>query len=386
MQAVMHNKEFLAALDRVRPAMNGRIPHVAGTHILLEAKGSIVSLTATDLETTITAHVAARVDEEGDICLLGSLLRDCVRNYSDDMITISPRDKSSGTGHDGLISAGRSKSNIAGINPIDFPVIQVPSDPDHSFTIQAPALRQLIQRTSFACLKDNARPILQGCQFKVEDKDIQVVATDGFRMARMTDKIAAPVGESLECVIPQGVVNDLHRLLRGVETPVKVTIDSRATFEIFEGTPGYAALSSQLIQGAYPDVARMIPQEFKTTIGLECELALNAVKMAGLFATGDSNTIRLAVDKESTDGDQGPWLQMSAQTHDVGELKNRIRVPSIDGEDNQIAFNTKFLTDVFAVLESPAAILQLQESKSAAMITIPDCDTYVYVLMPIFLD
>jgi len=135
-------------------------------------------------------------------------------------------------------------------------------------------------------------------------------------------------------------------------------------------------LNSQLIDGSYPDVRRIIPTAFTTRIVLGREEMLQACKRASIFAREVSNIVTLAVHTGE--------IVVSADSAESGQGSTSLGA-SVEGNELDIAFNVRFLIDVLSALAAPQISLELNAPTNPGVIKPIGDDTFIHVVMPMHL-
>ena len=343
-------------------------------NILLIADSSRLKLSATNLEIAITSWVGAKVEEEGSITAPARLLIDFVSSLPNDLIEVTLPSNSQTL----ELKSSRFQAHINGIDAQDFPSTPQISD-GITTSIEATALREAIRQVSFAATTEEARPVLTGTNTEIEGAQLHLVATDGFRLAMHKTTIISPVTETITVIIPARTLNELSRLLADQEEPVEITMSQQKSQILFRLKS--AEIVSQLIPGSFPNYSQVIPQSYTTRAVVDTEKFLQVVKISSIFARDASGIVRLVV---TPGGELGKGtITVSAQAEEVGENTSDIDA-LIDGEEAKIAFNSKYLSDVLAVVPQAQVALEVTTPSSPGVIRPIGVENYVHVIMPMF--
>jgi len=343
-------------------------------NILLVAEPSRLRLSATNLEIATTSWVGAKVEEEGSITAPARLLIDFVSSLPNDLIEVTLPSNS----HRLELKSGRFQAQINGIDAQDFPSTPQIND-GITTSIEATALREAIRQVTFAATAEEARPVLTGTNTELEGEHFNLVATDGFRLAMHKTTLISPVAEAITVIIPARTLNELNRLLVDQEEPVEITISQQKTQILFRLKS--AEIVSQLIPGSFPNYSQVIPQNYTTRAVVDTEQFLQVAKISSIFARDASGIVRLVVTPGSELG-KGK-ITVSAQAEEVGENISEIDA-LIDGEEAKIAFNSKYLSDVLAIVPQAQVALEVTTPSSPGVIRPIGVDNYVHVIMPMF--
>jgi DNA polymerase-3 subunit beta len=343
-------------------------------NVLLATDQSRLKLVATNLEMAISCWIGAKVEEEGAITVPARLLTEFISSLPNDKvdISLSPKTKTL------ELKCARFEARISGVDAKDFPPI--PKIEEGTATkVEIEALRQGISQVVFAAATEESRPVLTGVDAQFEGDLLTLAAADGFRLAVYKLPIAAPVSEKSEVIIPARTLAELNRLMGDQEEPVEITINPNKSQALFRLKN--IELVSQLVQGAFPNYAQLIPQSYNTRAVVDVAEFLRATKTASIFARDGSGIIRLVI---APGGELTPGkMTVSARSEEVGDDVGEIDA-MVEGEEAKIAFNGKYLTDVLGVLGEAQVALETTNPSSPGVIRPVGVDNYIHVVMPMF--
>jgi DNA polymerase-3 subunit beta len=254
----------------------------------------------------------------------------------------------------------------------DFPDL-TPGEMTHEFEMAAADLKRLIDKTRFAISTEETRYYLNGIYFHTathgKDATLRAVATDGHRLAQV--ELTRPAGaESMPgVIIPRKTVHELHRLLEDAESSVKIGVSpSKVRFEI-----GTVTLTSKLIDGTFPDYARVIPQANDKVLKVSNAQFISAVDRVPTIASerGRAVKLNLAADK----------LVLSVNNPEGGSATEELAV-TYSAAPLEIGFNARYLLDIAGQLESDEALFKLADPGSPTMVRDGSDESALYVLMP----
>lgn len=296
--------------------------------VRLDAQPNRLVLATTDLELGMMTSAVAHVSDPGAVCVPARLLSEYVAQLSTEPVrlTLNPE------GHRLRLSSGRFVANIATMDAAEFPVLPPPTT-TRALTLAATRLREAIARVAFAAARDDTRPILTAVLFDFGQDGLTLAAADGFRLARV--RIAGVNASSQQLLVPARVVTELGRVLGEAESVRLVpTAESRGVYFII----GETTLFARLIEGRFPDVERVIPQDGKTHVTIETTTFRQAIRVAGLFGgSGDARPVVL---------DAAPGrLHLRARGDETGDAEADLPA-ELQGDSQAIAVNTRLLADV----------------------------------------
>lgn len=329
-----------------------------------ETTGVVVE--ATDLDVGVRIHLPdAEVAESGVIVVPAARLLAVAREVEDEATTLTFEDGNL------IVETGRSRFTIRGEDPDAFPVL--PEFPDAKvLEIPGDILRRMIRRTVFATAKEAGRYALHGVLFKVEDGRLELVATDGRRLARSVHGLEGTGEAQLRVIVGPKGLSLLDRTMG--EPPRDVTIalgERQVLFQI-----GGTLVISRLIDGTFPAYEDVIPKGEASAFELGVTEFAGALRRASLLTTRDAISVHF---------DIGPQLlTIRSRAPEIGEA--RVEVPvQYDGGATHLGFNPNFLVDALKVMDPEGDVrFEFRDGKAPGKLT--DGDDYVYVVMPIALE
>jgi DNA polymerase III subunit beta len=348
------------------------------SHVLVKAiNGTIqqIHLAATDLELSIACRVGSKVQEEGAFALPARLLSDLVNALPSERIDLS---RVNGSLH---LACGRNEADVKGVDAQEFPALPA-IEGEHTLEIDPGVLRQMIAQVAFAASDNESRPVLTGVQIRIEDKTLTMSAADGFRLSVCTAQLQAEIGEPVNIIVPARALRELLRLGKDETAPVGIHITPARSQILFHlhGQPGAPVtkvnLISQLIEGTYPDVAKIVPQSHQTRAVLDRKAFLKACKTALVFARDEANVVHLAIDPEAGQ------IKVTSSSIEMGETEIDLDA-SIEGEQVEIAFNVRFLVDALSAMDGGQVALETTSASHPGVLRPAGGEGFVHVIMPL---
>ena len=343
------------------------------SNVLISTEHGRIKLAATNLDIALSCWIGGQIEEEGAITVPSRLLTDFVNSLPAEKIslTLSPRSKQV------KLVCARNEATIGGMDADDFPPI--PSVEGDTLEIDAKTLREAITQVVFSAATDDSRPVLTGVDIVVEGDQLTLAAADGFRLAVRTLKLKKKVAERQEVIVPSRALSELNRLLQDQEDPVQVTFNANKTQVLFKLKD--VELVAQLIQGTFPDYSRLIPKEWGSRAVVEVRDFLQETKIASIFARDGSGIVRITF-QGGDDGTPGQ-MTVAARAEEIGDNTGALDA-AVEGEPSKIAFNGKYLQEVLQVLDGGRVALETTGPSQPGVIRPIDNDTYVHVVMPMF--
>lgn len=369
MQLTCEKKKFEEAVNACARAINPRSPLPILSHLLLEARGSEVKLTATDLDVGLSIQLEAEISEPGSITCPARLMQDIVSKFPAGRVELN-------TLAEGrmLLSCGSSKFELSTLPAEEFPSLP---ELDETSSAQLPqsSLRSAIKQVSVAAAssQDESRAVMTGIHVTLEEGSLTLVATDGRRLACSRKQVDVPlVGEEkLSVVVPARALIELSRLISS-DGDVSLKVGRSQAFFRFDTY----SLHCRLLEGRFPDYTKVVPTSFNRTCRIGRDDFVQGLKRMLVVAQEkrSPNLIRLRFDEDT--------LQLSANTPDLGSGDERLPVV-YEGDTLTIGFNGKYLVDGLAVLETEEIQFDLQEDTKSAVIRPLGDTSYDYVVMPV---
>ncbi len=373
MKVTCLQENLAKGLSVVSRAVASRSTLPITANVLLTTDNSRLKLAATNLEIALSYWIGAKIEEEGAITVPNKFLTPFVDSLPNDRmeLELSPRSKQV------KIECGRNTATIGGMDAGDFPPIPTVQG-DMLLHIDPLALRKALTQVVFAAASDDSRPVLQGVHLLAEGTRLAVAAADGFRLAVHYLQLSGPVDEKLEIIVPAKAMSELNRLLADTDQPVEMLVNAARSSVLFR-LPSIEMVV-QLLQGAYPDYNRLIPQNYTTRSVVPVSEFLASIRRAAIFSREGSGIVRLQVHPNE---DLVPGkLEVQAKAEEIGGSDDRIDA-SVDGPSAKIAFNSRYLQDVLGVLDGQVA-LEVSSPSLPGVLRPVGSDNYLHVIMPMF--
>jgi DNA polymerase-3 subunit beta len=370
MRLTIERSALLKSLNHVQSVVERRNTIPILSNVLIAAQGDTLRLTATDLDIEISESAPAEVERAGQTTAPANYLYDFIRKLPDNAAI-----KLDVSGDDSrlFISAGKSRLHLPILPAGDFP--SMPSDGfETRFEIEPTELARLIDKTRFAISTEETRYYLNGIFFHTVNDGgaakLRAVATDGHRLA-LADA-AAPKGAAgmPGVIVPRKTINELKRLLDDAADIVEIAVSSqKIRFAL-----GDAVLTSKLIDGSFPEYARVIPKANAKKLKIDNKAFAEAVDRVATVSAERSRSVRLALDKDK--------ITLTVNNPDAGVATEDLAADYRD-EPMEIGFNARYLLDVAQQIEGEQALFELADSGSPTLVRDEADEQTLYVLMPL---
>ena len=340
-------------------------------HVLFELAPQQLKITATDLETTISATIQVESTSEGKLAVPARLLLDTVKTFPEQPLTFSQADNNTLE-----ISSEQGKYALAYANADEYPQAAEVVDAS-SLSIQGDTLATAINNTIFASGNDDLRPVMSGVFFQLSSSGMTFVATDAHKLVKY-ERTDVVVPETAEFIMPKKPLNLLKSVLVGSEEEVTVNYNNSNVQFSFDDT----VVICRLIDGKYPNYEAVIPKENPNVMSINRVQLLNTVKRVSIFSNKTTHQIRLRI--------AGAELHISAEDIDYSNKAEERLTCSFQGDDMQIGFNARFLTEMLSNLSSDEIQLELSLPNRAGIITpvdgLDEGEQVTMLVMPVMLN
>ncbi|MBP1466257.1 DNA polymerase III subunit beta [Candidatus Chloroploca sp. M-50] len=383
MNLVIQQENLKHALVHVSRAVPGKAVIPVLSNVLLTTDQGRLRLSATDLNLAITVWVGAQITQDGSVLLPAGLFADLVAGLPNDAVTLAVNPDH----HLVTVTAGRFSTELNGIAAEEFPTVPVtPPDGAPQVTFTAATLKAAIHQVACAAATTDTRPVLAGVAVRLQDAVATLTAADGIRLAVKQIALPEPVATPQEVIIPAPALRELGGLLSDTTAPVSMSLvppatgSSAATQAIF--TTDHFTLTTRLIDGQFPDVARILPKGCTTRAILEVRELNRAVKLAALIARVSQNVVKLSVSVDAAT--HAGTVMLSANAAGIGANTGAVE-GQVTGEGGQIALNVTYLGDALAVIGTPQVAFEMVTAQAPGVLRPVGQNGYVHLIMPMAL-
>jgi DNA polymerase-3 subunit beta len=340
-------------------------------NFLFELNNSKLTVSASDLETTMSSTIDVESDSEGSIAVPAKLLLDTLKTFPEQPLTFIVEDNNTIE-----ISSNHGKYALAYANGEEFPKA-VELDNPSSTIISGDIIATAISKTIFAAGNDDLRPVMSGVFFQFSTESLTFVATDAHKLVKYTRSDVSAT-ETAEFIMPKKPLNLLKGILLGSEDDVVIEYnDSNAKF-VFDNS----VLICRLIDGKYPNYEAVIPKENPNKLTIARTQFLNSVRRVSIFSNKTTHQIRLKI--------AGAELNISAEDIDYSNKAEERLTCDYQGDDMQIGFNSRFLTEMLNNLSSDDVQLEMSLPNRAGILTpidgLDDGENVTMLVMPVMLN
>jgi len=333
------------------------------SHLLLEASPTHLNVFGTDLDIGVRKRLPGQVLREGAIALSARKLYEIVRELPAATVELSVDTDMTTT-----IVCGKSEFRMKGLPRDDFPSMREPKE--GGSLLDRRLFRDMIRRTLFAVSSDQTRHTLNGILFRMTQKDVRMVATDGHRLAMNTIDRSVLKGDGpIEAIIPRKAAAETLKLLRDEPGEVEIQIAENHLLLSTDQT----LIDARLIEGQFPNYEQVVPATTTKQATVNREAFLAALRRTSTIM-GD-RTVPTAMELKPGS------LLLSCVNLDLGEARDRLEV-EYQQEEMTIGFNARYILDFLNVIEAEQITIHLQDSLNPALFRPKDEKGYSCVIMP----
>lgn len=337
-------------------------------NVLIETDGSDgARLLATDLEVGLRSRCAAAVARDGALTVPAKKLYEIVRALPEVDVLIKEGPKGAVR-----VAAEKFDSRMQTLPREDFPTLPEP-DGAPAFALPRTALREMVMRTQFAITGEDTRYFLNGALFVLGPTSMNLVATDGHRLALVSTKREAEGGDAdeVQAILPKKTLWELARLLVDGEGDVRYARGENHLFFDVDGRQ----LISRIIDAQFPAYERVIPKQNDKRVEFERDRLTSAVKRVALLSSERSRAVKFQIAEQQID--------ITSSSPEIGEATESLAV-DYQGDPLDICFNAQYILEFLSVAETDSVQLEFKDEMSQAVMRPIDgngCD-YTYVIMP----
>jgi len=340
-------------------------------NFLFELDHNKLTVSASDLETTMASTLDVESDSEGSVAIPARLLLDTLKTFPEQPLTFVVEDNNTIE-----ISSNHGKYALAYADGNEFPKAVALEDPSKT-VIVGDILATAISKTIFAAGNDDLRPVMSGVFFQFSTEGLTFVATDAHKLVKYT-RADVQANQVAEFIMPKKPLNLLKGILAGSEDEVTIEYnDSNAKFT-FENSE----LICRLIDGKYPNYEAVIPKENPNKLAIDRTQFLNSVRRVSIFSNKTTHQIRLKI--------AGAELNISAEDVDYSNKAEERLTCAYQGDDMQIGFNSRFLTEMLNNLGSDEVQLEMSMPNRAGILTpidgLDEGERITMLVMPVMLN
>ena len=355
-------REALTIATSVIPLKSTR---PAVENVCLVATDDALELVGTDLDVAVRYRIEeVKVQEPGTALIPARVASDFIRDLGGETVKLQTK------GDGFLIESGEDSCELATIDPDEYPVVTRFED-SGGIPVQGATFTRLVGRTNFAAAREAGRYAMHGILTRTEGDKLEMIATDGRRLAVASSGIEANGSAQKEAIVPT----------KGMQLFCKVIDDPLEEVLIHFGDNQFglktqkAEVFARVIDGDFPRYSAVIPPSTANTVEADSQTINQKLKLVANVTSPDTRAVRLSFDEGS--------MTIFGRSAATGEATAHMKV-DFNGTPGDIAFNPDYLIDGIKNCESDTVRLEFNERTSPGKFTLGE--NYIYVVMPITID
>ena len=354
MKFIVASGELQKALNTVSGVISSSQSRPILENFLFELENDLLKITASDGETTLLTSLAVKSESQGKIAVPAKMFQDIIKSFGDQPLTfvVKPNETQEGR----LLEILDEKDNyfIALDNAEDYPEL-MEFDSAQKVVVPSGVLAEALSNTLFATSNDSLRPVMTGVLFQFGEEETNFVSTDSHRLVvyKRTD---IKNNEPKEFIMPKKPLSIFKNILSGSDDEVVIEFnENMAKFSFGEHT-----WICRLIDGKYPNYTAVVPKENPNVLTINRNLLLSSIRRASIFSSKSTNQVRFKL--------SGNILHLHAEDTEYAN-KAEMQIPcEYKGEDINIGFSSKFLTEMLAVLNSEDILIKMSQPNRPGII------------------
>jgi len=357
MKFIVSSTDLLSHLQAISRVINSKNSLPILDNFLLQLEGNTLTMTASDIETTlITSMEVETVEGSGKVAVASRLLLDTLREFSAQPLSFNINDSNLAL----VITSANGSYNFIGQNGDEYPRLPQLQEDARMLTLPVSTLSSGISKTLFCTADDELRPVMNGVFFDIGPKSLTLVATDAHKLVRYktvyTTSSVLDAEEAVNFILPKKPATMLKNILPKESGEVEIHFDNKnAHFKL----ANYTMICRQ-VEGRFPNYNAVIPTSNPYKIIIDRVTLLNAMKRVSVFANQASNLVKLAFSANE--------IHISAQDIDFSISAEETITCQFEGEPIKIGFKSSFLIEILGNINSTDIVMELSDASRAGLI------------------
>ncbi|WP_226545299.1 DNA polymerase III subunit beta [Bacillus thuringiensis] len=373
MEFIVNHKHFTQALSEVSKAISTKsiIPILSGIKITADQSG--ITLIASNSNIFIEKFIPSSIDDEkittilkaGTIVVPAKYFIEIIKKMPSDIVIKSKNEQTI------TIQSEEITLNLNGFPANEFP--NVPLIDDHAeIKIETNQLMDAFKQTVFAVAKNESRPVLTGVHIELDHNKLICAATDSHRLAIRETTISTDM--KANCIVPSATISELLKLMGSYSEFVYIYLSESHIIFTF----GTTTLYSRLIEGKYPNISSLIPNDFQTVINIDRQRILQGIDRSSLLASEwANNNVNLEIINEST-------IKIYSNASQIGKISEKQQIDAIQGEKQlNISFDGRFMIDALRAIKEETVTLSFSGSMRPILIEAGTQSAALHLISPV---
>jgi DNA polymerase-3 subunit beta len=371
MDVTIGREELTRGLQRVQGIIERRTTNPALAHVLLEASGERLRLTATDTLLTLVADYPAQVAGPGELSVDAATLFQVSKALNGEVVHLRTN-----SGNRLSVRSGTAEFNILAGSPDEFPPLPTQND-KAKLQIQGRGLRRIIEETLFSVSGDENRYGLNGAHFEEvggkAGNTLRLVTTDGSRLSYSETPYEGQFGMGRKMLLPKKALGEIRKMVEADDSLWTVAFGDRSAVV---STPGLT-LIVRLVEGEFPDYRQVLPQSFKRHVEMNRDAFDKALRNVVIMASDRNHLVRFSFESDR--------VVLSAANVEAGDVRAEVEA-DVQGTPLLTGFNVKYFQDILSNTRGDRISLDLGDTLDPCIVRLPGRDDCLFVVMPMRLD
>lgn len=362
MIVVCQGLELSDAFLRVSKAISNKITNPILEGIKLVAEDGTLTMSATDTELSIEKKIKAEVKVEGETVVPGRFITEFVKKLTNSEIELELNEK-----NQMIIRYEDSESMIQCYNPVEYPGFKSVQTKEY-FGITKKDFKTVVSKCIFSVAVEDSRPILKGVLFDIDNKELNAVALDGYRLARIKKNIVSSIKKSI--VVPARSLNEISKLIDETDEIINVYIDDYTIMIDL----GDTKVTSRLLEGDYMNYKQIIPVNYETFVIVNKDQIVEALERATLLLrSAQNNFVKFDIKENNI---------CITSNSEIGNVKENIPV-TVAGKDLLISFNPRYFLECLRVNPNEFVKICFNEASNPCVIVPTEDNEFLYLILPV---
>ena len=318
------------------------------------------------IKTYIPKEQIEKIENYGSILVSGRYIYEIIRKLPGEIIKIEEVIDNKID-----ITTNNSSFNLNCNDVSEFPILDL-QDSSNPLLLNKTVFKNIIRQTSFASSQQESRPALTGINFKIEDNILEASATDSYRVSKKRVELKESVKEKYNIIIPTRNLNELTKLLDEEDENIEMHIFSNKVIFKFNNI----VLMSRLINGDFPDLSKLIPNEYYLEVTSDLNQFYRALDRASLFTSeSDKNIVTFETHNNI--------VQISSNIPEIGHVEEKLEIEKNNTNEIEISFSSKYMMDAIRALECENIQILFSGDLKPIIIKNLDNDNLIELIVPI---
>ncbi|MDF9866729.1 DNA polymerase-3 subunit beta [Bacilli bacterium PM5-3] len=364
MKFKIQTNSLLQGLSKVNHVVNNKSPIPSLNGIYFRLDSSNLTLIGSDSDITIKCIIDQDIEiiNQGRI-VIPKFIVEIIKKIDDEWVELELIDNSLI-----IIKSKKSEFKINGISADNFPNIDFSLNGD-KINISTNIINSIISETAFATSQEEIRPVLTGVNFSCEDSVLTCVATDSFRLAKKKINIESNFNFNIN--VPAKCLFEVSKLIKENKNIDVFISQQRILFNLEN-----IVIQSRLINGNYPDISKLIPESYESTLKVNKKVIHDSLDRANVLSINSSN-YTVTLEKNSN------MLTLYSKSQEVGSIQEDVSYLDFDGKELLISFNSRYVNDALKSFNDDIVCFYFNGAMSPFIIKSEENDSSTQLILPI---